>query len=277
MSVEDYYERNTRWFLALGTSGDAGAIHREVWAPGVRTVAEAVDQAHVLVEASIAEVTPTDRPPTVIDLGCGVGGSLCRLLQRGPASQGQGIGLTISTTQATLATERAERLGVAERARFLQGDFNAPPGLPAADVAYAIEAFVHGSDPAAFFAAAAGLLQPHGHLVLVDDFLDPSRGEAAASTVRAFEAGWQLGSLDTVPATVAHAEAAGLTLVQDTDLTDQLNLWRPRDWAVAAAVTGLGWLPIRHPYWGSLTGGHALQVGLSRRWIRYRHLVFARR
>ncbi|HHO50409.1 MAG TPA: class I SAM-dependent methyltransferase [Deltaproteobacteria bacterium] len=267
--VAAYYEQNTRMFLRFGRTGDIGAIHRELWAPGVGTVAEAVDHAHVLIGAQLPEIAS----PRILDLGCGVGGSLCQLLLQ---RRGEGVGLTISPTQAGLARQRAEAAGLADRCTFLCGDFTDPPKLEPFDLAFAIESFVHGPDPARFFQAAAGLLRPGGRLVVIDDVLSPSPPPEAARHLDAFRRGWRVSSLEPPDALRQHAEQAGLTCVGDQDLTPWLRLWRWRDRAVAVAVVGLGWLPIPHPYWASLTGGHALQVCLSRGWLTYRMVLFER-
>ncbi len=230
---------------------------------------EAVDHAHVL----IGERIPEAASPRILDLGCGVGGSLCQLLAR---HEGAGTGLTISQTQAELATRRAEAAGLQDRCTFLCGDFTDPPPMEPFDLAFSIEAFVHGPDPARFFASAASLLRPGGRLVLIDDVLTADTPEQAARHLERFRHGWRVSSLVTADALRSHAQAAGLRCTEDLDLTPWLNLWRWRDRLVAAAVVPLGWLPIRHPYWASLTGGHALQVCLSRGWITYRLLCFER-
>jgi hypothetical protein len=96
-AVRTYYERNTRLFLALGFGGKARAIHRAVWAEGVRGAEEAFNTTNRLVlhEAErLAAVTPLK----VLDLGCGVGGSLF-YLARHLASPLRATGVTICPLQ----------------------------------------------------------------------------------------------------------------------------------------------------------------------------------
>ena len=115
--------------------------------------------------------------PRVVDLGCGVGGSLVHLAAQRADLVGEGI--TISPAQVTAAATLIERAGLASRVRVREGDFAAPPAdLAGADLALSIEAFVHGPDPAAYLRAAAGLLRPGGLLVLCDDLLTVARGRA---------------------------------------------------------------------------------------------------
>ena len=39
--IRRYYDRHTSGFIALGTGGTEGVIHRAVWGPSVSTSAEA--------------------------------------------------------------------------------------------------------------------------------------------------------------------------------------------------------------------------------------------
>ena len=133
-----------------------------------------------------------------------------------------------------------------------------PADLAGADLVLSIEAFVHGSDPAAYFRAAAGLLRAGGLLVVCDDVLTalgawPSAQGAAQ--LAAFRSGWRIASLLTVEQVLALAEAAGLEPVRDDDLTPYLDLRRPRDRALAVLVAAARPLPLRGEYWASLVGG----------------------
>lgn len=224
-------------------------------------------------DALVAEALPGAR--RVIDLGCGVGGSACRWALGDPGRSA--VGLTLSPAQVAIASERAEVLGLSERVRFVCGDYTAPPALGPFDGAFAIESFVHGPDPAAFFAGAASLLRPGGRLVLIDDFLsgpEEALPAEAARRIAELRAGWRMGSL--VPSAAIPALAAGFALVDDRDLTPLLRLWRPRDHLVSAWVALTGRLGRHHPYQQSLIGGNALQHALSRGWVRYRRLVLER-
>ena len=68
---------------------------------------------------------------TVLDIGCGVGGLGASALRQG-VRDAQFV--DVSGHYLTAAREVAERLGVAERATFYQGDFTVLEGLRPADV-----------------------------------------------------------------------------------------------------------------------------------------------
>lgn len=268
--VQRYYDRHTAAFLRYGQGGGAGAIHRAVWGPGVETRAAAFHY----VEDRIAEQLdglPGVAEPTVVDLGCGVGGSLRHLAARLPI---RGVGVTLSPVQARLAAERIRAAGLADRIRCVAGDY-ADPGLdlPAADLVYAIESFVHGPDPAAFFAQCARIVRTGGLLIVCDDVLRPAGGRRARRAVDRFRRGWRINALPDRDGLHALAAAAGFEHVATRDLTPFLELNRPRDRALGLLAALAGWLPVEARM-GHLTGGAALRTCLRRGWIGYDLALF---
>ncbi len=282
--VRGYYERNTAAFVAWGQGGSFGAIHRAVWAPGVATREQAFryveDRVAALVDAAAAD----GRVPHVLDLGCGVGASLAWLAARRPM---RGTGITISPAQAALAGEHLRAAGLDDRIACIEGDYcRLPPGLAPVDVAFAIEAFVHGPDPARFFTEAAAVIRPGGHLIVCDDVrrtgdgqhLRRGRGRAEAAIDR-FCRGWHVNTLIDREAMAALAADAGFAHASTTDLTPWLELGRPRDRALAvlealaAPVLRLGW---HAPRLDALVGGSALRRCLANGWVGYELTVFRR-
>ena len=264
--VRRYYDRHTAAFLRYGQGGGAGAIHRAVWGPGVETREGAFHYVEDCLVEQLGEVLRRVAEPTVVDLGCGVGGSLCYLAARLPI---RGAGVTLSPVQARLAAERIRAAGLQDRVRCVEGDY-ADPGLdlPAADLVYAVESFVHGPDPAAFFAQCARILRPGGLLLICDDVLRPAGDRAARRAVDRFRRGWRINTLLDREALRALAGNAGFEHRSTDDLTPFLELGRPRDRALDLLAAVVGRLPV-HARLGHLTGGSALQTCLRRGWIGY--------
>jgi cyclopropane fatty-acyl-phospholipid synthase-like methyltransferase len=271
-AIRDYYDRQTRGFLALGEGGAVEAIHRAVWAPDVRTA----DEAFHFTERRMIDwlSTRSGGRPHIVDLGCGVGGSLRYVARHLPMT---GTGVTLSPVQAALGTARSRAEGLAETVHCLCGDFNEVP-LPdrSADAVMAIEAFVHGAMPARFFAEAARLLTPDGRLWLCDDFRTAEAPAVATRSLDRFARGWQLNSLLPPEVVIDLAREAGLDLVRRHPLTSWLRLGRPRDHLIAAGVALFGWLPLERTPVAHLVGGAALQRCLARGWVTYELLEFSR-
>jgi SAM-dependent methyltransferase len=263
-AVRDYYDANTRKFLL---SGGDGAIHRELWGPGVTSGDEAVHHTHALV---LGQLAPHAR--RVLDLGCGVGAAALWLARRRALEV---VGVSISPAQVRLAHRLAARdRRLKGHVRFHLADFTALPAhLVGFDLAFAIESFVHAHSPAAFFAQAARALRPGGALVIVDDVRAGDRHDPALDD---FIAGWHAPSVLTIAETEALAADAGLTLAASRDLSSLQRLGRPRDRLIHALVPLLRRLRERSAWAQSMVGGDALQHCHRAGVLEYRLLRFER-
>jgi SAM-dependent methyltransferase len=273
--VRHYYDRNTRSFLEYGHGAGTGSIHRAVWAPGVSNREEAFRYVEDQIAAVANQRLPGSLLTHIVDLGCGVGASLCYLASRLPVAIATGV--TLSAVQAALARERVERAGLGERVACIEGDFTAlPDAVGQADLAFAIESFVHGRDPRAFLDEAARLVRRGGLLIVCDDFLGPDVPPAAGRVLEEFRRGWHVNTLIDGGTLQGLAAAAGFEHVGTRDLTPWLELGRPRDRAFRALAPLLRLLPRLSPRLANVRGGAALQTALARRWVRYELAVFER-
>ena len=278
--VRGYYDRHTPAFVTYGRGGDVGAIHRAVWGPGTTTRQEAFRYVEDRIANEIGRLSAgleVSSVPHVVDLGCGVGASLCYLASRLPI---HGTGITLSPVQARLAAERVREAGLSNRVSCTEGDYcDLPTEIEPADLAYAIESFVHGPAPARFFAECARLVRPGGLLIICDDTRRPAadRDPAAAETIERFCQGWHVNTLIERETLQALARHAGFEHETTADLTTHLEIGRPRDRAIDLLVALFGWLPLGAARVDYLKGGSALQECLRKGWIGYDLALFRRR
>jgi len=273
-AVAAYYDASTRRFLSMGGSGDALAIHRPLWAPGITDPQSAAAHVNDLI-AEAAEAALGHPPQQVRDMGCGVGGTLFHLAQRWP--QAALAGLTLSTEQVRLAGGFADALGLQPRVQVLRSDFRVPTMLPRADLVLAVESHVHAASADEFLQAARGHLSPGGILVIVDDM--PRLGQQGLDPkdqrlLDAFRRGWRLGHATPAEAVIDAATAQGFTLAAEHDLTPLLRLDRFRDRALRLAgpvadALGLG----RWAIFANMIGGNALTQAYRRGLMSYRMVV----
>lgn len=269
--VRDYYDLNTaRWF---GRPRESDAIHRAVWGEGVRSRAEAFQYIDRLILGELQALSGSFPSPLhVLDLGCGIGASLIFLASHASI---RGTGITVSGVQARYAAERIARAGLADRVTCLEQDFlHLPATLTPAHMAFSIEAFVHSPDPQAYFASTAEHVIPGGLLVVCDDFLtERARAPLSKRETRMLDEvrnGWLAPSVITVTQADAFASPFGYRQVKNINLTKFLDLRRPRDLFVAAAVAFGRHLPMSGYRWRSLVGGNALQAALLAGLIEFR-------
>lgn len=297
--VADYYDANTRRFMRSGEGSSGGAIHRCVWTPDATTTAEAADTINRLFIERLRERLLAGQGRVqgrgqgrvqgrvdILDLGCGVGATMMRLAQElGDLGDDVHVtGVTISPVQAEIGQRRFAAAGLAGRCRIDMVDFAELPPEPRYHAIVAIESVVHSPSLVSLIPRLAERLRPGGRLILCDDWMTEKDEEAAERErcLAQFCAGWRIGSLHTVDEVQAMAEPAGLTLVENLDLTPYLRLGRPRDRVIEVLVKATGKLPwigrrlVEQPLWANMVGGSALQTGLAQRWLEYRVLVFDR-
>ena len=273
--IRRYYDRNTSAFVSLGQGGSVGAIHRAVWGPGVRSREEAFRYVEDQIVERIRRLPFDVDRPHVVDLGCGVGASLGYLAGRLPSIRGTGV--TLSPAQTRLAQERIRQAGLSDRVTCLDGDYcDLPASVRLADLAYAIESFVHGPDPARFFRECRKLVRPGGQLVICDDFRRPTTDRRAASSIERFRRGGYVNTLLTANEIQALAREAGFEHFSTLDLSAYVKLARPRGRAIGALAALTGWIPAIWSRLGPLLGGSALQECLKRGWIGYDLVTFTR-
>lgn len=287
--VRRYYDRHTHAFLILGQGRDTGAIHRAVWADDV-TDREAAfhyvdDQVAALARTLLdsppedpafaqEDLTPSRSPLHVVDLGCGVGASLRYLAGRLPM---RGTGITLSPTQARLGRQQIEAAGLSKQITIIEGDYcDLPAEVRRADLAYAIESFVHTTSADAFFAQCRTLVRPGGLLVICDDVRGEGEGAEVERDISEFRAGWHVNALLTPAELRATANMHGFVHERTSDLTPYLELHRFRDRLISAMLTIVGALGIDRLRFDDLVGGRALQKCLQHRWVRYEIAVFRR-
>lgn len=196
--------------------GGADAMHRMLRDPNDPAAAPS---PHVLNRIA-AERVPEGAH--VLDAGCGWGGTLFHLARHRGAS---GIGVTLSAVQQAKAAERAAALGLSDRVRILQGDYNTAEIAPAAfDRVVMIETVHHNRDPLATIERMRSLTARGGRILLVDDF---ARAGLAAEDPRAkaFVAGWRFSRFWSVEAFLTSLSEKGFSASLAQDLTP---LYGPR-------------------------------------------------
>ena len=275
--IARYYDSNTARFLLVGGSGRSHALHRQLWGEDVTSTEGASGHIHRLIEEAIRQGHPAGAP-VILDMGCGVGGTLFHLANAFPRASLTGI--TISPKQHGMAERLARGKQLGDRCRFVLGDFERDDPGVAADVVVAVESFAHSTSRHAFFSSAARQLTGGGMLLIADDFLTAEPESLGARTrrhIEDFRAGWHLPGLGTADACIRAGGRHGLRLEGATDLTGLIRLGRPRDRAVALLCPLIRMLGLTDvPVFGNMIGGNALQNGIREGILSYRLLRFRR-
>jgi len=201
-------------------------IHHGLFERGDESAAEATVR---LLESCVQQLD-LHSGARVLDAGCGHGGTAVFLAQRLGC---QVLGLTLSSKQAQLARENAQRAGVDRHTSFVEADvacFEFP--VSSFDCVWTMESSEHFFDKPRYFHNAARTLRPGGKLLLA-----AWTGSMRQPAVRAVAEAFLCPELWTAEEYVAQLDAAGLTVRHRQDLTGRvLHTWEIcRDLAAVAA------------------------------------------
>ena len=271
--IRNYYDENTRLFLAFNNSKQAQNIHRSLWTDDAQTLEEALNVTNERIRAEIESVAPTGA--RIADLGCGVGAGLFYIVPRlkEPASA---LGMTLSPVQVHLANQFAKLNELGNQILFAEGDFtHVPLKSEALDAIYSVEAVVHAQEPERYFQEASRLLRRGGKLIIVDDYQAArSLSPKETSWLNAYINGWHVPGVITVEQATLFAEQQHLHLLKNANLSPHLRLRNLPDF-LARALRFIGErVPSRHAILPSMLGSMALQQCLYMQIVEYRFLVF---
>jgi tocopherol O-methyltransferase len=107
----------------------------------------------------------TNKPQTILDVGCGIGGSSLYLAEKFGANV---TGITLSPVQANRAKERARSAGLATTANFqVANALEMPFADDSFDLVWSLESGEHMPDKVKFLQECYRVLKPGGKLIFV--------------------------------------------------------------------------------------------------------------
>ncbi|MGH7983940.1 MAG: class I SAM-dependent methyltransferase [Candidatus Udaeobacter sp.] len=191
-------------------------LHHGYWENG-----ESIERAQIKLMEKLAQTATIPRGATVLDIGCGLGGSAFWLAEQYNCRV---TGLTISPVQARMATNRARAKRLNERVRFVVGDANVwEPQAESADAIWIMESSEHFRDKPNFFERCALALKPSGMLAVCawlrgKESTAPDRRKLVEAIGRAMLS----ASLDTLDQYVDWMRRAGLSVQTAEDITAKI-------------------------------------------------------
>ncbi len=109
-------------------------------------------------------IDPANQPQTILDVGCGIGGSSLYLAEKFGAKV---TGITLSPVQANRATERARSAGLADKTDFqVANALELPFADNSFDLVWSLESGEHMPDKTKFLQECYRVLKPGGKLIL---------------------------------------------------------------------------------------------------------------
>lgn len=192
-------------------------MHYGYWEKNTRRLRQALN----LMNQKLAEHARITRADTVLDAGCGVGGSSI-YLARNIGCRVQGI--TLSEKQVKSCRRNAEAHGVGHLARFDRRNYLATDFPEESfDVVWAIESVCYAPEKLDFLKEAYRLLCPGGRLVVADFFSVPlAPGSPEAALMNKWTNTWAIGSYEVAGVFQEKMTKAGFQNTVSRDVTENV-------------------------------------------------------
>jgi tocopherol O-methyltransferase len=191
-------------------------IHHGYWEDN-----ESVGRAQIQLMERLAEKAAIPVGASVLDIGCGPGGSAFWLAEQYNCHV---TGLTISPVQARIATKKAKAVGLANQVQFQVADVNLwRPQPESIDVIWIMESSEHFRNKKGFFKRCAFALNSGGILAICAWLRGdrPLRGEEE-ELVTTIGDGMLSAGLNTLSEYKAWMRDAGLNVETAQDITQKI-------------------------------------------------------
>jgi tocopherol O-methyltransferase len=158
--IRVFYDKSSQiWERVWGAH-----MHHGYYGPDGRTKVDSPREAQRVLIDRLLEWSGVQQPQSILDVGCGIGGSSLVLADRYRAAV---IGITLSPVQRDRASERARAAGASVQVTFQVADAMAMPFQEDRfDLVWSLESGEHMPDKRRFLQECLRVLKPGGRLVL---------------------------------------------------------------------------------------------------------------
>lgn len=189
--IARYYDLSEVHYRKIWNLDKSRSLHYGYWDSSVKNFHDALLNINEVL-ARIAEIRDGE---TVLDAGCGVGGSSIWLAKE---KNCRVTGISLNEKQINKAIALAKTFGVTEKILFEQKDYS-DTFYPANsfDVVWAIESVCYADDKSDFLKEACRVLKPGGRLIIADFFKKKDLGIAETEEVKRWAACWAINDFAT--------------------------------------------------------------------------------
>ena len=215
--VARYYDVTEQQYRRMWQLQKSRSLHYGLWDASTKNFHEALLNTNKVL-ANLARVNSTD---TVLDAGCGIGGSSLWLAANKKCTV---TGISLSAKQVATGNALAKKEGLDDLVHLEKRDYTAT-GFPDAcfDVVWAIESICQANDKNDFVKEAYRILKPGGRLIMADYFKQPGLAGKDAKMMQDWAHGWALNDFEVLGIFENMLKNAGFNNVDIKEVTDAIR------------------------------------------------------
>ncbi len=211
-SIVDFYTAMEGPLQVAWNIQNSLAIHYGYWDEKVKSFPESLRRMNEVM----AETAKIKQGETVLDAGCGVGGSSIYLAKTLGC---KAVGVTLSAKQVSHAFENAKQHGVSHLTDFKVMNYSQTEFPDQSfDIVWGCESICYADDKEQFVKEAYRVLKPGGRLIIADGMVTKFENNENP-TMRRWLEGWAAKYIETPERFTQFMKNAGFTNVSFRDIT----------------------------------------------------------
>lgn len=216
-SIIDYYESCDVDYKIVWHLGSSMSMHYGYWEPGTKRLRSAL----AMMNVKLAEFGGIKSGSTILDAGCGVGGSSIFLAKNFGCKI---TGITLSTKQVLQCNLNAEKHHVHHLLNFETGNYlHTKFADESFDAIWALESVCYAEEKRTFLDEVYRLLKPGGILVVADVFrknLDAMPEKL--KLMRTLSSTWAISDFETLESFRSKMELSGFQQVRWKNVSENI-------------------------------------------------------
>ena len=214
--ISRYYDLSEVHYRRIWGLDKYRSLHYGYWDSSVNNFHEALLNINRVL-ADRAEIRGGE---TILDAGCGVGGSSLWLARERNCRV---VGISLNQRQVMKANKFTLDAGLSDKLRFEQKDY-LNTGYPqnSFDVVWAIESVCYANDKGLFLKEASRVLKPGGRLIIADFFKVDHLSANDTALVTQWANGWAVNDFSTAEEFNAKLLENAFEKTENIDVTDAI-------------------------------------------------------